>query len=107
MGGSGPMMGIVVDGWVIQEQPAKIFAEGREQKVGLMIGNNSQEFQGMMGMMGGRGATPPADIRQMISQRYGPLTDCIIGVSKSLPKAFNSAVRKTDFDKSARSDAFR
>ena len=26
-------------------------------------------------MMGGRGAAPPADIRQMISQRYGPLAD--------------------------------
>jgi para-nitrobenzyl esterase len=74
--GGGPMMGIVVDGWVLPEQPTKIFAEGREQKVGLMIGNNSQEFgAGMMGMMGGRGATPPSDIRQMISQRYGPLAD--------------------------------
>jgi len=75
MGGSGPMMGIVVDGWVLPEQPTKIFAEGRGQKVGLMIGSNSQEFQGMMGMMGGKGAAPPADIRQMISQRYGPLAD--------------------------------
>jgi hypothetical protein len=54
----------------------KIYAAGRQQKVGLMIGNNSQEFgAGMMGMMGGRGATPPPDIRQMISQRYGPLAD--------------------------------
>jgi para-nitrobenzyl esterase len=76
MSGSGPMMGIVVDGWVLPEQPTKIYAAGRQQKVGLMIGNNSQEFGGgMMGMMGGRGATSPPDIRQMISQRYGPLTD--------------------------------
>ena len=66
------MMGIVVDGWLLPEQPTKILAEGREQKVGLMIGNNSQEFQGMMG---GMDATPPADIRQMISQRYGYLAD--------------------------------
>ena len=76
MSGGGPMMGIVVDGWVLPEQPTKIYADGRQQKVGLMIGNNSQEFGGgMMGMMGGRGATPPPDIRQMISQRYGPLAD--------------------------------
>jgi para-nitrobenzyl esterase len=75
MGGGGPVMAIVVDGWVLPEQPTKIYAAGREQKVALMIGNNSQEFGGgMMGMMGGRGA-PPADIRQMISQRYGPLAD--------------------------------
>jgi para-nitrobenzyl esterase len=66
------MMGIIVDGWVLPEQPTKIYADGRQQKVALMIGNNSQEFGGMMG---GRGTTPPADIRQMISQRYGPLAD--------------------------------
>ena len=72
MGGGGPMMGIVVDGWVLPEQPTKIFAEGREQKAALMIGNNSQEMQGIMG---GRGTTSPPDLRQMISQRYGPLAD--------------------------------
>jgi para-nitrobenzyl esterase len=70
--GGGPMMGIVVDGWVLPEQPTKIFAGGRQQKVALMIGNNSQEFQGMMG---GRGAKTPPDIRRMISQRYGPFAD--------------------------------
>jgi para-nitrobenzyl esterase len=74
MGGSGPMMGIVVDGWVLPEQPTKIYAGGRQQKVALMIGNNSQEFAGRMGRSG-RGAMPPADIRQMITQRYGPLVD--------------------------------
>ena len=48
------MMGIVVDGWVLPEQPTKIYADGRQQKVALMIGNNSQEFGGgMMGMRGG------------------------------------------------------
>jgi len=71
------MMGIVVDGWVLPEQPTKIYAEGREQKVGLMIGNNSQEFGDMMR---GRGSMPPTDIRQMISQRYGPLADRALAV---------------------------
>ncbi len=76
MSGGGPVMSIVVDGWVLPEQPTKIFSAGRQQKVGLMIGNNSQEFGGgMMGMMGRGGATPPPDIRQMIAQRYGPLAD--------------------------------
>lgn len=76
MGGGGLMMGIVIDGWVLPEQPTKVFAAGRQQKVALMIGSNSQEFgAGMMGMMGGRSATPTPDIRQMISQRYGPLAD--------------------------------
>src|ERR1039458_1369856 len=64
--GPGMGMGINVDGWVLTEQAQKVYAEGREQKVGLLHGNNSQEMQP-------RGA--PGDIRQMISQRYGPLAD--------------------------------
>ncbi len=68
-GGTGPMLSIIVDGWVLPEATTKTFAEGREQKVGLMIGNNSQEIQG------GRGASSSADLRPMISQRYGPLAD--------------------------------
>jgi para-nitrobenzyl esterase len=62
----GPGLGINVDGWVLTEPATKVYAEGREQKVALLIGNNSQEMQP-------RGAT--GDIRQMISQRYGPLAD--------------------------------
>jgi len=64
--GPGTGMGITVDGWVLTEPASKVYAEGREQKVALLIGNNSQE-------MPPRGA--PGDIRQMISQRYGPLSD--------------------------------
>jgi para-nitrobenzyl esterase len=59
-------IGISVDGWVLPEQASKIYAEHRQQKVALLIGNNSQEMQP-------RGA--PGDIRQMITQRYGPLAD--------------------------------
>ncbi len=62
----GPGLGINVDGWVLTEPASKVYAEGREQKVALLIGNNSQEMQP-------RGE--PADIRQLISQRYGPLAD--------------------------------
>ena len=56
-------MGITVDGWVLPEPAAKIYAEGRQQKMALLIGNNSQEMQP-------RGAAN--DIHQLISQRYGP-----------------------------------
>ena len=48
------MMGIVVDGWVLPEPPTKIYADGRQQKVALMIGNNSQEMQGGEGREGAR-----------------------------------------------------
>ena len=69
MGPMGPVQSIIVDGWVLPEQPTKIYADGREQKVALMIGNNSQEMQG------GRGVTSSADLRPAISQRFGPLAD--------------------------------
>ena len=62
----GPGLGINVDGWVLTEPASKVYAEGREQKVALLIGNNSQEMQP-------RGA--PRDIREMISERYGPLAE--------------------------------
>jgi para-nitrobenzyl esterase len=68
-------LGITVDGWVLPEPATKIFAEGRQQKVALLIGNNSQEMQP-------RGT--PGDVRPMIEQRYGPLADrakALYGVS--------------------------
>jgi para-nitrobenzyl esterase len=67
-----PMMGIVVDGWVLPEPSTKVYADGRQQKVPLMIGSNSQEMQGGRG---GRGPSSPADLRELISQRFGPLAD--------------------------------
>jgi len=57
-------IGLNVDGRVLPAQASTIYAEGRQQKVALLIGNNSQEMQP-------RGT--PGDIRQMISERYGPL----------------------------------
>ncbi len=36
--------GVSVDGWVLKETPAAVFAAGREAKVPLMIGNNVQEI---------------------------------------------------------------
>ncbi len=63
---AGPGLGLNVDSWVLTEPASKTYAEGREQKVALLIGNNSQEMQP-------RGAS--GDIRELISQRYGPLAD--------------------------------
>jgi para-nitrobenzyl esterase len=33
----------VIDGWVLPEQPAKVFAEGRQAKVPVIIGSNADE----------------------------------------------------------------
>jgi len=66
LGYLGANLGVTVDGWVLPESPIKVFAEGREQHVDLMLGSNSQELQKPFFPM-------PADLRQAITQQYGPL----------------------------------
>ena len=35
--------GAIVDGWVVPEQPAKIFAEGKQMHVSVLVGSNANE----------------------------------------------------------------
>jgi len=58
-------IGINVDGWILPDRSVTIFSQGRQQKVPLIIGNNSQE-------MAPRVTT---DVRDQIKERYGPLAD--------------------------------
>jgi len=67
--GPGPVLNVSTDGWVLPDPPQKIFAEGRQQKVALLIGNDSQEMQG------GRGIPTTADLRKTITERFGPLAE--------------------------------
>jgi len=55
-----------VDGWVLPESPAEVFAQGGSMPVPLLIGSNAQEIQG---------PTEPAQIREMIRKTYGDLAD--------------------------------
>ena len=64
----GPTLGVNVDGWLFPESPMKIFADGHEQRVGLLLGNNSQELPKPFFPM-------PGDLRASIAQQYGPLAD--------------------------------
>lgn len=64
----GPTLGVSVDGWVFPEPPMKAFLDGNEQKVGLMLGSNSQELQ--------RPFFPLATgLRGAIQEQYGALAD--------------------------------
>jgi para-nitrobenzyl esterase len=54
---------IVVDGYVFPDDPAHVFAAGREHRVGLIVGNNAREHV----------LTLPPDLRKAIEQAYGPL----------------------------------
>jgi len=62
----GPANGLIVDGWVFPKSPAEVFATGREQRLPLLIGNNSRE------------RTPPQtgtdELANAMEAMYGPLT---------------------------------
>ncbi len=61
----GPTLGVNVDGWLFPESPMRVFAEGHEQHVDLLLGSNSQELQRPFFPMNG-------SLREAISQQYGP-----------------------------------
>jgi para-nitrobenzyl esterase len=60
-----PNLGITVDGYAFTESPEQAFASGREQRVALVLGNNSREQI--------PGGAPPQDLASAIGQAYGPL----------------------------------
>jgi para-nitrobenzyl esterase len=43
-----PIVGHEVDGWVLRESPAKVFAAGQEARIPLLIGTTSREFGASM-----------------------------------------------------------
>ncbi len=63
-GGIPPGLGVDVDGWVLPESPAEVFASGKQIAAGLIIGINAREFGG-----------PPnaADVKKAIEKDYGKL----------------------------------
>jgi len=64
----GPMLGVVVDGWVFPESPMQAFAHGKEHHVGLLLGSNARELQRPFFPMSGT-------LVQAITDQYGPLAD--------------------------------
>ena len=64
----GPMLGVVVDGWVFPESPMAVFAAGKEHRVGLLLGSNARELQRPFFPMSGT-------LVQAITEQYGPLAD--------------------------------
>jgi para-nitrobenzyl esterase len=64
----GPTLGVLVDGWVFPESPMKAFIAGREQKMELMLGSNSQELQRPFFPMS-------SGLRGAIQDQYGVFAD--------------------------------
>jgi para-nitrobenzyl esterase len=64
----GATLGVNVDGYVFPESPMKAFVQGREQKVDLLLGSNSQELQRPFFPMAG-------GLRAAIAEQFGDLKE--------------------------------
>ena len=62
---SAPNMGPSIDGWYAPAHSSTMFAEGREHKIPLLIGNNAQEMAGPR----------PEDVRKAVAEAFGADAD--------------------------------
>jgi len=79
----GPANGIIVDGWIIPKSPAEAFAKGQEQRVPLLIGNNSRERTPQ---------TTPEEMTAAVQAMYGPLATKAISLYVGGPDPLYGAV---------------
>ena len=61
----GPLLGVVVDGWVLPKPPFQAFEAGQEHRVDLLLGTNARELT--------RPFFPVAGLREGIAAEFGPL----------------------------------
>jgi len=60
-----PNMLVAIDGYVLPQRPADVFAAGEEQSVDLLLGNTSRETV--------PGVDPPSSLQSFIQDRYGAI----------------------------------
>jgi para-nitrobenzyl esterase len=73
--------GYVIDGWLLRESPAKIFAEGRQLPVDMLIGNNGREISVFRGSAAGDNAGLGGDsVQATIRLFYGGATPVVAGL---------------------------
>jgi para-nitrobenzyl esterase len=60
-----PNLGIAVDGYLFPNQPAAVFASGRQHRIPLVLGNTARENIPF--------SAPPPDLGKAIDEAYGPL----------------------------------
>jgi para-nitrobenzyl esterase len=61
----GPLLGVVVDGWVLPKQTFSVFEAGQEHRADLLLGSNARELM--------RPFFPVKGLSEGISDQYGPL----------------------------------
>ena len=62
----GPLLGVVVDGWVVPKPPFEVFEAGQEHRVDLLLGTNARELT--------RPFFPVGDSTKASQPQFGPLT---------------------------------
>jgi para-nitrobenzyl esterase len=72
-----PDLGVTVDGYAFPQNPAAVFAAGKEHRVALLHGNNSRERI--------PGTSPPDDLKKAIGSAYGPLAERAVAVYAGAP----------------------
>src|SRR5690242_16919342 len=60
----GPLLGVVVDGWVLPRAPFQVFQAGQEPRVDLLLGSNARELT--------RPFFPVAGMKEGIEADFGP-----------------------------------
>ena len=84
--------GIVLDGWCLREAPAKIFAEGRQMPVDMLIGNNGREISVFRDPSSAGKSTLGGDsVKQTIRLFYG--SEALLVTSAFL---FDNALHRTE-----------
>lgn len=61
----GPLLGVVVDGWVLPRAPFAVFEAGQEHRIDLLLGTNARELM--------RPFFPIPGLREGIMAQFGPL----------------------------------
>jgi para-nitrobenzyl esterase len=63
--------GAIVDGWVIPQQPARVFAEGRQMRIPVLLGSNATEAS----VFGGGGPKTLAEFKKYLREDAGEYAD--------------------------------
>jgi para-nitrobenzyl esterase len=61
----GPLLGVVVDGWVLPRPPFQVFQAGQEHRVDLLLGSNARELT--------KPFFPVAGMKEGLGAQFGPL----------------------------------
>ena len=94
----------VVDGWFFPEQPATVFANGKQARIPVIVGSNNDEVSIFASsLVGGKSNRPKTveEYRQWLRREFGPMADKVFAQypaksDQDVPGVFRTM--DTDFD---------